>query len=128
MVMGLVRLPNYKLFWSTHHLLSLNIASIMPRDRFMNIINIFTHVTIQLSHPCMTPTIQSQPFSKMLIRNWRHGYTPCRDVSIDECLGTFKGISKHMKYIPSKPHKWGAYQELLWTYVIQYWIREDMCG
>ena len=31
--MGLVRLPNYKLYWSTHHLLSLNIASIMPRDR-----------------------------------------------------------------------------------------------
>ena len=43
----------------------------------------------------------------MLIRNWRHVYTSCRDVSIDECLVHFKGRSKHLQYIPSKPHKWG---------------------
>ena len=34
-------------------------------------------------------------------------YTPCREVSIDECLVPFKGRSKHLQYIPSKPHKWG---------------------
>ena len=34
-------------------------------------------------------------------------YTPCREVSVDECLVPFKGRSKHLQYIPSKPHKWG---------------------
>ena len=47
--MGLVRLPNYKLYWNTHHLLSLNIASIMPRDRFMNMT--FFHACNNMTQP-----------------------------------------------------------------------------
>ena len=109
--MGLVRLPNYKLYWNTHHLLSLNIASIMPRDRFMNIMTFF-HACNNMTQPPVhdpthDPAYKVNHFSKMLIRNWRHVYTPCREVSIDECLVPFKGRSKHLQYIPSKPHKWG---------------------
>ena len=109
--MGLVRLPNYKLYWSTHHLLSLNIASIMPKDRFMNIITFFHACNNMNQRPVHDPThdpaYKVNHFSKMLIRIWRHVYTPCREVSIDECLVPFKGRSKHLQYIPSKPHKWG---------------------
>ena len=84
---------------------------IMPRDRFMNMMTFFhacNNTTQPPVHdPTHDPAYKVNHFSKMLIRNWRHVYTHCREVSIDDCLVPFKGRSTHLQYIPSKPHKWG---------------------
>ena len=45
--------------------------------------------------------------SDMLIQRWQNSYRPHREISVDETLVPFKGRTKLLQYIPSKPHKWG---------------------
>ena len=115
--MGLVRLPNYHLYWSTHHLISLtSFTSLMSRDRFMNIMT-FLHANDNKDQPPRDDPAHDTGYkinkvAAMLVAKWQHFYKPDRDMSVDETLIPFKGRSKHRQYIPSKPHKWGI---KVWT-------------
>ena len=110
--MGVVKLPSYRLYWSTHRYFSLDMAEIMPRDRFLNIMCFF-HVCDNQGHPAADqpgykPGYKVEKLAGMLIRNWRKMYSPGRDLAVDECLVPFKGRTKLKKYMPAKPHKWGV--------------------
>lgn len=93
-----------------------NFTSIMPRDRFFNILT-FLHTTDNAAQPPRDDPNHDTGYkvsniAALLVRKWQHHYTPDKEVSIDETLVPFKGRSKYKQYIPSKPHKWGI---KVWT-------------
>ena len=114
---GLVRLPTYELYWSTHDLLQFrNLTTYMTRDRFLNILS-FLHARDNSAEPPRDspdydPGYKVSYIAAKLVKNWQKLYKPKREVSIDETLVPYKGRTKILQYIPSKPHKWGL---KVWT-------------
>ncbi|XP_060076855.1 piggyBac transposable element-derived protein 4-like [Ylistrum balloti] len=114
---GLVRLPNYESYWSQDELISLKgFTTLMSRDRFLNILAYFHAADNDLEPPRESPnydpTYKFSKLARLLIRNWQRYYCPHREMSTDETLIPFKGRTKFIQYIPSKPHKWGL---KVWT-------------
>lgn len=115
--MGLVRLPNYDMYWSKDDLINLqSLSSYMTRDRFYNILAFF-HANDNVNepprdHPDYNPGYKVDRLANLLITKWQRAYTPNRELSVDETLVPFKGRTKLLQYIPSKPHKWGI---KVWT-------------
>ena len=102
--MGIVKLPNYRLYWSINKIMS------RDTDRFLNIMSFFHACNNSTQTPSDDPTFKGykvRDLSRMLLSNWRLVYIPSRVVAVDECLIPFKGRTKFLQYIPSKPHKWG---------------------
>jgi len=115
--MGLVKLPNYNMYWSTHDLLNLkNFTSLMTRDRFLNILSYLHATDNDLEPPRDSPTYDPgyklAKIVRLIVQRWQANYKPHREISIDETLVPFKGRTKLLQYIPSKPHKWGL---KVWT-------------
>lgn len=115
--MGLVRMPNYDMYWSTHDLILLkHLTSYMSRDRFLNILS-FLHAADNSQAPVrdspdFDPGYKIRELSVKLVQKWQNKYQPHREISVDETLVPFKGRTKLLQYIPSKPHKWGI---KVWT-------------
>lgn len=110
--MGLVRMPNYDMYWSTHDLVMLKqLTSYMSRDRFLNILSFLHAADNSQMPPRDSPDydlgFKIRNISDMLIQRWQDSYKPYREISVDETLVPFKGRTKLLQYIPSKPHKWG---------------------
>ncbi|XP_021351253.1 piggyBac transposable element-derived protein 4-like [Mizuhopecten yessoensis] len=110
--MGVVRLPGYDSYWNTDELISLKgFTVLMPRDRFLNILSFF-HAADNSQEPPrdspnFDPTYKFSEVAKLLVSQWQHYYYPGRELSVDETLIPYKGRTKYLQYIPSKPHKWG---------------------
>jgi hypothetical protein len=115
--MGLVRLPNYDMYWSTDELISLkSLCLYMTRDRFYNIMSFF-HANDNSREPPRDDANYDAGYkvariADLLLRKWKSGYKPKRELSVDETLIPFKGRTKLLQYIPNKPHKWGI---KVWT-------------
>lgn len=114
---GLVRLPNYESYWNNDDLLSLKgLTQIMPRDRFLNLLAFFHTANNDneppRDSPNFQPTYKFHKLSQLLLERWQRYYYPSREISVDETLIPFKGRTKYLQYIPSKPHKWGL---KVWT-------------
>ena len=111
--MGLVRMPNYEMYWSTNDLIGLkNFTSLMSRGRFMGILTFF-HASDNTQqhardHPAYDAGYKVNVLAKLLIGKWQSTYNMDREISVDETLIPFKGRTKLLNYIPSKPHKWGV--------------------
>jgi hypothetical protein len=114
--MGIVRLPCYDLYWTTDFLLEQKMKTIMARDRFYNILAFLHVANNSLDLPRDDPhhdfSYKIRNIAEKLITNWQTFYYPKREVSVDETLVPFKGRTKILQYIPSKPHKWGL---KVWT-------------
>lgn len=114
---GLIRMPSYELYWSTHDLIHLkNLTVYMTRDRFLNILS-FLHACDNSAEPPRDspnydPGYKVTHIASVLISKWQALYQPKREVSVDETLVPYKGRTKILQYIPSKPHKWGL---KVWT-------------
>ena len=48
------------------------------------------------------------PNYEMYWSKWQSTYNMDREMSVDETLILFKGRTKLLNYIPSKPHQWGG--------------------
>jgi hypothetical protein len=109
---GLVFLPSYDDYWSKESLIDLkSIKAIMPRDIFLDIL-LFIHTVDNCQGPPhespeYNPTYKISQISALLLDRWQRYYYPNRQISVDETLIPFKGRTKLLQYIPSKPHKWG---------------------
>lgn len=114
---GLVRLPNYDMYWSTNELISLkNVASYMTRDRFLNILA-FLHASDNAREPPRDDPqydagYKISKIASLLLGKWQAAYGLKREISVDETLIPFKGRTKLLQYMPNKPHKWGI---KVWT-------------
>jgi hypothetical protein len=114
---GMVRMPNYDMYWSTNKLImNKSVSSYMTRDRFLNILS-FLHAADN-SHepprddPNHDPGYKIARLSSLLVSKWKTFYHPRREIAVDETLVPYKGRTKLLQYIPSKPHKWGL---KVWT-------------
>ena len=111
--MGVVRMRAYDGYYSTDPLIDLRFfRSIMPRNRLTCLMSFF-HAADNLSPEAQTdPCHKIRKVSEKLIALWQKNYYPGREVAVDETLCPFKGRSKHIHYVKSKPHKWGL---KVWT-------------
>ena len=77
----------------------------MSRNRFSNLLT-FIHAADSKSPQAATnPGQKTDTRSQMLLSNWPAYYNPHREISVDETFVPFKGRTKLLKYIPSKPRK-----------------------
>ena len=99
------------MYWSTVKLINLAaFRSIISGNRFSNLLT-FIHAADDNDPAAVTdpaPELGAvSPHPPLLLARWQTLYHPNREVSIDETLVPFKGRTKLLQYIPSKPHQWG---------------------
>ncbi len=111
--MGIVSLPELKNYWSTEPLLSHPwFRTVMPRDRFMEILCYFHIVdnSIAPSHsdPDYDKLWKIRPFVQKLQETCQEMYSPHRQIAVEESMiGTMCCLS-FIQYLPKKPQKWGV--------------------
>ena len=96
--MSLIKMPKYHLYWSRHHLISLtSFTSLMPRNRFLNIMAFLQTNDNKDQPPHNDPAhdagFKINKIAAMLVAKWQHFYNPSPDMSVDETLITRKDQS-----------------------------------
>ena len=110
--MGIVNLPNLCDFWSTEPILQHQwFGSIMPRDRFKQILRYF-HCADQSSYiprgqDGHDPLYKIRPIIDILSVRFQLLYNPSRELSVDESMIGTKCRVPFLQYMPKKPTKWG---------------------
>ena len=110
--MGIVNLPNLCDFWSTEPILQHQwFGSIMPRDRFKQILRYF-HCADQSSYIARgqdghDPLYKIRPIIDILSKRFQSLYNPSRELSVDESMIGTKCRVPFLQYMPKKPTKWG---------------------
>lgn len=111
-IMGLVTKSRLEEYWSSKaYTRTPFFGKYMSRNTFQNILwNI--HVTDNFQHQAPHPEhykkdsmYKIRPFIAMLERNFRHVYTPGRDLAADESCCPFKGRLRFKQYNPNKPNR-----------------------
>ena len=83
----------------------------MPKARYEKLSQ-YLHLTDNIHQPAADspdyyPLFKVRPLMDMLNRNFLQHYTPGRELSVDEAMIGFKGLSLLKQYMPGKPTKWG---------------------
>ncbi|XP_071151167.1 piggyBac transposable element-derived protein 4-like [Mytilus edulis] len=111
-LMGIDVKPDLKSYWSKDCLETPYFATVLARDRFMQIMR-YLHFTDphqrvpQRGEPNYDSTYKVRYFMDALNQQMRDQYIPKRNVSIDECMIPYKGRVALKQYMPAKPTKWG---------------------
>ncbi|XP_013407355.1 piggyBac transposable element-derived protein 4-like [Lingula anatina] len=111
-LMGVVKLPNYRCYWSTREELhQTSISKVMPRKRYEELTSYF-HLNDSQSNPARgQPGHDKLHKVRPIIDNAKEQffshYSPSRNLSVDEAMVKFKGRCPFLQYIPAKPCKWG---------------------
>lgn len=112
LLMGIVRLPSYRDYWSSNPCLHNDfISKLMPVNRFGWLLG-----NIHLDDNTLMPDRKSadydklykiRPFMKAMQENFERHFLPSCNVALDELMITFKGHSSMKQYLPNKPIKRG---------------------
>ena len=103
---------SYDLYWSSDPLIDMKgFREVMPRDRFLSILQFFHLVNnenaLLRDNPNYDKAFKIRPLIDLFIPLWQHYYGPDKEVSVDESMIPFKGRTSLMQYMPAKPTKWG---------------------
>ena len=118
--MGVHRLPKFKLYWSTDPFFRVQgIADVMPRNRFMKLLNNF-HVSdnstsVPRDDPAFDKLRKIRPLLTIMNSLFQKNAVSTYSQSIDEAMILFKGRSSIRQYMPLKPTKRGY----------KVWVRAD---
>jgi len=110
LAMGLVKLPNIKMYWDSTWKLSL-VANRFTRDRFLSIkkyLHLADNQSLgdqQGSNPDRIKKIR--PLLNLLVGNFKANYRPGRYLTADEDICKFKGRHHLKQYLRAKIIKWG---------------------
>lgn len=109
LTMGLVVQPKMNLYWSKDPMFhNKYIASLMPRDRFLLILNCIHFSNNQeQGDQRNNRTFKIQALLGKLLNNFKSVLTPGKNVVIDESMVPFRGRLLFRQYIPNKSHKYG---------------------
>jgi hypothetical protein len=108
LTMGLVREPKMDLYWSKDSMFHNSfIASIMPRDRFLLLLNCIHFSNNEDSSQLNDRTRKIKPLLKLLLDNFKTVLTPGRHLVIDESMVPYRGRLIFRQFIPNKSHKYG---------------------
>ncbi|CAC5395945.1 unnamed protein product [Mytilus coruscus] len=111
-LMGIDVKPDIKSYWSTDCLETPYFATVLARDRFMQIMR-YLHFTDphqqvpQRGEANYDGTYKVRYIMDAINKQMRDQYVPKREVTIDECMIPYKGRVAFKQYMPAKPTKWG---------------------
>ena len=104
-MMGIVRLPSYKLYWSQNSFLNnQGFVNVMPCNRFAKILQ---YLHINDVGNCDDPLLKLRPLLNDTLANIKACYAPKQHLSVDEGMVAFKGRHTAVQYNPSKPIRRG---------------------
>lgn len=114
--MGIVKLPNKDLYWSFNPNYKNKTISKSMSIYFFNMINTALHLTHEEREKNDQGYDPRQRLGKiiyLLNKKFPSQYVASQEIAIDETIVGFKGKSKMVFYIPSKPTKWGFKMHVL---------------
>ncbi len=110
--MGIVRLPQLELYWSSKHDLSRqNISEIMTLVRFQQILKFFhlnnSNEQVSVGQPGYDPLFKVRKILDIVTFNFDMEYNLGESISVDEAMIPFKGRLSFKQYMKDKPVKHG---------------------
>lgn len=108
-IMGFVRLPDLKSYWTVDPLMAtIPFRYFMTRNRFLYILR-FLHVVdlTQIPTDNSDPIIRVREFSEMIKKRFRLFGNLGKELAIDEIIIPSKGRCKFRQYIKTKRHRFG---------------------
>jgi len=111
MLMGIYRLPQLEMYWSTKHpLINPGLADVFPLVRFQQIFR-FIHLNdsdqqVGVDQPGYV-LFKVRKFLDLITPLFETEYNTQENVSIDEAMIPFKGRLRFKQYMKDKPTKWG---------------------
>lgn len=106
-LMGIVKLPNRKMYWGANTRNDL-IADNISRNRFDEIVSMLHFNDNSLIDERNYNAIYKvQPLVDALRKQFKENILPETYLSVDEQMIPFKGKSRLRRYLPKKPKKWG---------------------
>ena len=108
--MGIARLPQLELYWSTkHELTRQHIADVMPLVRFQQILR-FLHLNdsekqLTVDQPGYDPLFKVRKLLDIVTPKFESEYNLSESISIDEAMIPFKGRLSFKQYMKDKPVK-----------------------
>ena len=107
LMMGIVKLPNRKMYWN-HATKNDLIANNITRNRFDEIISMLHfNDNTQINENDYNPIYKIQPLVDALRQKFKENVLPETYLSVDEQMIPFKGRSRLRRYLPKKTKKWG---------------------
>ncbi|XP_054155243.1 piggyBac transposable element-derived protein 4-like [Oppia nitens] len=105
-LISLKQIPNERDHWSNGFYGSDIIKRTMSRTRY-GLIKSALHFCDENSNNKTDELYKVRMLLSHLTDISQHLYVPTKELSVDESLVAFKGLWKHIQYIPSKAHKFG---------------------
>jgi hypothetical protein len=107
MMMGILRLPTYKLYFSSKSkLLQSGIRDVMSIKRFDQIKR-YLHLADETTANPNDKLRKVRPFLDLVLPSFEREYILKQDNSIDEAMIPYKGRLNIKQYMKAKPTKWG---------------------
>lgn len=111
LLMGVVKLPNYRAYWSTDEILHQEfISRVMPKNRYEDLcinFHLNDNTNPERGVPGHDKLHKVRPVIEISKATFKKLYNPHREVAVDEAMIKFKGRCGFLQYVPAKPHKWG---------------------
>ena len=110
MLMGIIRLPNLKLYWSNENLFKFpQFSNVMTSARYQELSR-FVHAFNKLAVPAdnRDMLILVRPVMEYLQVLCKQHYLPNQELSLDEGIMPYKGHLSIKIYSPQKPDKYGV--------------------
>ena len=110
-IMGIMRLPNYALFWSTDDFFgNKGIKRTMTKNRFEELS--YLHFSDSTKEPARGDVNYDRLFKVRTVIDYVRGkcennLNPSKNISVDEGMIAFRGRLSFRQYMPAKPTKYG---------------------
>ena len=111
-IMGIVKLPNYALFWSTDEFFgNPGIKKVMSKNRFEEL-SCYLHFNDSSKEPTRGDRDYDRLFKVRPILDYVRSkcggnFLPTKNISVDEGMIGFRGRLSFRQYMPAKPTKYG---------------------
>lgn len=107
MIIGIVRLPEIKLYWSKNTMYSnARVKKVMKRDRFLTILK-YLHFSNNETAIIDDRLNKIRKVMKIIVDSFNNAVKPGKNVVIDESMVPWRGRLLFRQYIPGKQHKYG---------------------
>ena len=110
--MGIVKLPNLALYWSTDDFFANHgIKKTMAKSRFEEISS-YLHFSDSSREPARGDANYDRPFKVRSVLDYvrnkcENNFKPTKNISVDEGMVGFRGRLSFRQYMPAKPTKYG---------------------
>ena len=111
-IMGIVRLPNYALYWSNDEFFgNQGIKRVMTKNRFEEL-SCYLHFSDSSKEPARGDRDYDRLYKVRTVLDYvrnkcEMNFMPTKNISVDEGMVGFRGKLSFRQYMPAKPTKYG---------------------